>query len=1164
MKRFYSVRFFASILLISLTTSLYAANYQFSASEISHRSAANSNGRQGAYSNNYFYRVNQNSSGATATLYVIGLSANINTTTTFVGEGYPDFSIANDDFGNLILGKASSLGRPFYRFYYSTPNGTTHNFNNNHYITISNKSGYNPSDNDESQPNRAQAFRANGNVTSGNGYIYVCPTKQKYIFRLNIQDGVHKSTDKFTTNVENGTGAMAYQYDTNKILLCTNNGLYDCTLSGSGTSGSVQKTKITVHGGSNVQSLGSVIVMLQGKKFLFAPQSATKLGIWNLSDNNTLVKEFTRFDIGSFNFAPYMTINAKKASNGLSVDFYVDWRNSGVAQFRLTAKEICEAPTFSVSGGGTSNPVVTISSATSGATIHYRIGTSGDFTTLTNGGSVTVPNVGTSTIYAYATKSGCVNSSTTNTTVAYNPQLAAPTFSVATGTQFTSMGNVTITAPSGSMLYYSINGGSTFKSALDNAVTLNIREAISLAAYATRTNYTNSTTATASYTVKCATPVITPGTGTYPKEQAVNISCSTPDATVHYTTDGTTPSASSPVYSAPLTVNDGSATSEYIPAYIMYADEYSKSEHIIPASSLTSMGASAASPVTINSLTWYLNGAPSNLGTARFKVFLKEVSGTTLSDFSGPTGGTVVYEGELNPTQTTMTVAFTTPFEYHGGNLLVGIYGTATGTDRSVYFSGITTSDNCAGSGSDSSSLSSVTFSPKKFLPKTTFTYTPTPITISQTTTIKAIAIKNGCVDSNVASETITITPQSQPVASSSINVAYSPVIGTSTNNPDRDLARIDATITFDRPTTSDGGTFPAYPSTFSGYYLDHYVVTVFTGSSTYAKTEGGADFLSVSIDAKSGAGAANTVSLKACDLKVGQQTEVYVTAHYVYQPTSAASQSSQTTKSFSGYTYTTYSPSISAKLFLFQNQEYKVWWESEHTSVTRYADVYRVEIQINDAMSTSAIPVSYYQLQMRRSPSAEWENIVDRTINNLCYGDSIEAHTTYPTGFGLAAGRFPGNYNFGSHQYTADIGTEEEWDINLEYYYAFDVTPPAQSAPRQPLGHIRNYEGNEDPTKWQFRIVAVYGGSDSVTVDGTHVTPTTDNVSESTEDVFIQHANPIITGVDSVKGDVNIKEVQYYDLRGVRLNEAPSTGFYIEVRLYDNGQIATSKRLAR
>ncbi|MBR4721439.1 MAG: chitobiase/beta-hexosaminidase C-terminal domain-containing protein, partial [Muribaculaceae bacterium] len=439
--------------------------------------------------------------------------------------------------------------------------------------------------------------------------------------------------------------------------------------------------------------------------------------------------------------------------------------------------------------------------------------------------------------------------------------------------------------------------------------------------------------------------------------------------------------------------------------------------------------------------------------------------------------------------------------------------------------------------------------------PTTSSTVYSSAFTISKTTTVKAIAVRNNCVNSDVASETITITPQSQPVAASSINVTYSPVIGTSTNNPDRDLARIDATITFNRPNTSDGTTFPAYPTTFSDYYLDHYVVTVYSGSG-YAKTEGGADFLSVSFDAKSGAGAANTVSLNARDLKLGQQTEVYVTAHYVYSPTSAASQSSQTTKSFSGYTYETYSPSISAATYCEPHQAHDVWWERTGESHRYYFDVYRVEITLDDDPlynPSTSIPVSYYQLQVSKDGGSTWANVVDRTINNICYGDTIEAPTTYPVGQGIGAGRFKGNYRFTSNQIP---GTEG--DISFMYYWAVDVTsayhPTSVTDPTK-----------ENPAAWVYRISAVYGGSDSVTVGGTTVTPTADNVKTTGYTDYIPASdNPVITGVNSVKGDVNLKEVQYYDLKGVRLNEAPSTGFYIEVRLYDNGQIATSKRLAR
>ena len=51
-----------------------------------------------------------------------------------------------------------------------------------------------------------------------------------------------------------------------------------------------------------------------------------------------------------------------------------------------------------------------------------------------------------------------------------------------------------------------------------------------------------------------ATPVLTPAGGTYTSTQTVAISDSTQGATIYYTTDGSTPSQSSPVYTAPLIV----------------------------------------------------------------------------------------------------------------------------------------------------------------------------------------------------------------------------------------------------------------------------------------------------------------------------------------------------------------------------------------------------------------------------------------------------------------------------------------------------------------------------------------------------------------------------------------------------------------------------------
>ena len=53
-----------------------------------------------------------------------------------------------------------------------------------------------------------------------------------------------------------------------------------------------------------------------------------------------------------------------------------------------------------------------------------------------------------------------------------------------------------------------------------------------------------------------STPTFSPAGGTYTTAQTVTISCATSGATIYYTTDGTTPSASSTVYNAAITINE--------------------------------------------------------------------------------------------------------------------------------------------------------------------------------------------------------------------------------------------------------------------------------------------------------------------------------------------------------------------------------------------------------------------------------------------------------------------------------------------------------------------------------------------------------------------------------------------------------------------------------
>ncbi len=70
---------------------------------------------------------------------------------------------------------------------------------------------------------------------------------------------------------------------------------------------------------------------------------------------------------------------------------------------------------------------------------------------------------------------------------------------------------------------------------------------------------TGSATATAAYTIgttqTVAAPVFSPAGGTYTSAQTVTITCATSGAEIRYTTDGSEPTASSLLYSSPLTVS---------------------------------------------------------------------------------------------------------------------------------------------------------------------------------------------------------------------------------------------------------------------------------------------------------------------------------------------------------------------------------------------------------------------------------------------------------------------------------------------------------------------------------------------------------------------------------------------------------------------------------
>ena len=174
-----------------------------------------------------------------------------------------------------------------------------------------------------------------------------------------------------------------------------------------------------------------------------------------------------------------------------------------------------------------------------------------------------------------------------------------------------------------------------------------------------------------------------------------------------------------------LTVYDGTTTSNVVPAYIHYFDDFTRSQVVYPASSLAQM-----SGMTITELKFYSTSSNVPYTTAsQVEVYLKEVEYTTITALEPRTAGDVAYSGTLSVLSSgsggEMTIALSVPYEYNGGNLLIGIDNTTDAGYKNISFNGQTVSGASWG-GYNGSSLANVTGSQRNFIPKTTFTYEST------------------------------------------------------------------------------------------------------------------------------------------------------------------------------------------------------------------------------------------------------------------------------------------------------------------------------------------------------------------------------------------------------------------------------------------------------
>jgi hypothetical protein len=195
------------------------------------------------------------------------------------------------------------------------------------------------------------------------------------------------------------------------------------------------------------------------------------------------------------------------------------------------------------------------------------------------------------------------------------PQGAAtPSIQPAAGT-YNSAQSVTITdATAGATIHYTTDGSTPMASSPVYQAAIQVNTPTTVQALATAPNYVNSAVASATFGFQTPTPSIQPAAGTFTSAQSVTITEAAAGATIHYTTDGSTPTASSPAYQA-----------------------------AIPLSSLTTVQALAIAP----------NYANSAVASATFKF--QTPSGTiTITPTATPSGSSTHLA--LTPIHLTLTV----------------------------------------------------------------------------------------------------------------------------------------------------------------------------------------------------------------------------------------------------------------------------------------------------------------------------------------------------------------------------------------------------------------------------------------------------------------------------------------------------------------------------
>ncbi len=235
--------------------------------------------------------------------------------------------------------------------------------------------------------------------------------------------------------------------------------------------------------------------------------------------------------------------------------------NSTIASFAYSISGAVASVTFNPAAGTQTSPVnVGLSTATQDAEIRYTLdGSTPTSSSFPYTGSIAVDR--TTTIKAIALKTGWTTSAPTTATYTYT--VATPQFTPAPGGYASTQQVMLSSATTGARIFYTTNESNPADTNNPNRIEASgavvITTTKTIRAVAIKDGFSDSAEASGTYTINGSVSPVTfsPESGQKTGTIVVSLQTLTPNSVIRYTTDGSAPTTSSPVYpgSFPVSTN---------------------------------------------------------------------------------------------------------------------------------------------------------------------------------------------------------------------------------------------------------------------------------------------------------------------------------------------------------------------------------------------------------------------------------------------------------------------------------------------------------------------------------------------------------------------------------------------------------------------------------